>query len=218
MITLGFASALAACANEQGSTVRSQLTGAFQLYGLPERMLMDNGAPWGSSGRSQHTRFTAWLIRLGVTVSHGRPYHPQTQGKEERFHRTLKLEVIGRRAVWHDNPEIQAAFDGWRPEYNFERPHESLGLEPPASRYRPSCRAFPSELPLIEYDADFEVRRVRENGRIKLKGRYFFLGKAFAKEPVGLRQAGEGVWDVYYCHQRLVRIDLTQRQHGSDEV
>jgi transposase InsO family protein len=213
-----FCICLAACANEQGSTVRSQLTGAFQLYGLPERMLMDNGAPWGSSGRSQHTRFTAWLIRLGVTVSHGRPHHPQTQGKEERFHRTLKLEVIGRRAVWHDNPEIQAAFDGWRPEYNFERPHESLGLEPPASRYRPSCRAFPSELPLIEYDADFEVRRVRENGRIKLKGRYFFLGKAFAKEPVGLRQVGEGVWDVYYCHQRLVRIDLTQRQHGSDEV
>jgi transposase InsO family protein len=213
-----FCICLAACGNEQGSTVRNRLTAAFQMYGLPERMLMDNGAPWGSSGQSQYTGFTAWLIRLGVTVSHGRPHHPQTQGKDERFHRTLKLEVISRRAVWQDNPEVQIAFDGWRPEYNFERPHEALGLEPPASRYRPSSRPFPSALPPIEYDADFEVRRVRQNGRVKLKGRYFFLGKAFSGDPVGLRQVGESVWDVYYCHQRLARIDLIQRQDTSENV
>ena len=169
---------------------------------------MDNGSPWGSSGQSQHTRFTAWLIRLGVTVSHGRPNHPQTQGKEERFHRTLKLEVIGRRPVWRDNPEVQTAFDSWRPEYNFSRPHEAIGLETPASRYQPSPRPFPAQLPPIEYDTDLEVRRVRGNGRIKLKGQHFFLGKAFAGDPVGLKQVGERVWDVFYCHQRLARIDL----------
>lgn len=208
-----FCICLAACTNERGSTVRSQLTAAFQVYGLPERMLMDNGAPWGSSLQSQHTRFTAWLIRLGVTVSHGRPNHPQTQGKEERFHRTLKLEVISRRPVWRDTSEMQTAFDAWRQEYNFERPHESVALEAPASRYGPSSRSFPSVLPPIEYDTDFEVRRVRGNGRIKLKGRYFYLGKAFAGDPVGLRQVGESVWDVYSCHQRLVRIDLVAREN-----
>lgn len=203
-----FCICLAACGNERGSTVRSHLTAAFQVYGLPEQMLMDNGAPWGSSLQSQHTRFTAWLIRLGVTVSHGRPNHPQTQGKEERFHRTLKLEVISRRPVWRDTREMQAAFDVWRQEYNFERPHEALALEAPSSRYGPGSRSFPSVLPPIEYDTDFQVRRVRGNGRVKLKGRYFYLGKAFAGDPVGLRQVGESVWDVYYCHQRLVRIDL----------
>ena len=201
---------LAACANEQGSTVRNQLLAAFQLYGLPERMLMDNGAPWGSSGQSQHTRFTAWLIRLGVTVSHGRPNHPQTQGKEERFHRTLKLEVLGRRPVWHDHAEMQTAFDTWRSEYNHERPHEALGLAAPASRYNPSPRQLPSTLPPVEYDADLEARRVKGNGSIKFKGRYFFVGKAFAGDPVGIKQVGESAWDLYYCHQRLGRINASQ--------
>ena len=205
-----FCICLAACPDEQGTTVRKHLTVAFQRYGLPERMLMDNGGPWGSSGQGVHTRFTAWLIRLGITVSHGRPHHPQTQGKDERFHRTLKLEVISRRPVWQSNPELQTAFDSWRPEYNLERPHEALGYEVPGSRYAPSPRGLPSFLPAVEYDLDFEVRRVQENGRIKLKSRRFYVGRAFTGEPVGLLQVGEAVWDAYYCHQRIARFDLTQ--------
>jgi transposase InsO family protein len=133
-----FCLALAACPDEQGITVQQQLVSVFQCYGLPERMLVDNGPPWGSSGQGSHTRFSAWLIRLGVTVSHGRPFHPQSQGKDERFHRTLKLEVVSQRPVWHSLPDVQAAFDGWRPHYNFERPHEALGFEVPASRYAPA--------------------------------------------------------------------------------
>jgi len=143
-------------------------------------------------------------------VAHGRPHHPQTQGKEERFHRTLKLEVISQRPVWHDLTEMQRAFDDWRYEYNFERPHEALSFESPASRYAPSLRPLPTVLPPIEYDTEFEVRRVKENGRIKFQGRELPLSKAFSGDPVGLRQVGEGVWDVYYCHQRVARIDLTQ--------
>jgi transposase InsO family protein len=205
-----FSICLAACPDEQGQTVRSHLTAAFERYGLPARMLMDNGAPWGASGQSYHTRFTAWLIRLGITVVHGRPHHPQTQGKEERFHRTLKLEVIGRRPVWHELGELQLAFDNWRSEYNLIRPHEALGLEPPASRYAPSPRLFPAVLPPIEYDSDLQVRRVKENGRIKFQGRELPLSKAFSKEPVGLREVADGKWEVYYCHQRVATIDLTE--------
>ena len=145
-----------------------------------------------------------------MTVAHGRPHHPQTQGKEERFHRTLKLEVISRRPVWHSLGEMQQAFDAWRYEYNFERPHEALGLESPASRYAPSLRSLPATLLPVEYDAEFEVRRVQENGRIKFQGLHLFVGKGFSGEPVGLRQVADGVWNVYYCHQRIVRIDLTQ--------
>ena len=213
-----FCLGLCACPDEQGVTVKSQLIPVFERYGLPERMLMDNGGPWGSSSQGVHTRFTAWLIRLGITVSHGRPLHPQTQGKDERFHRTLKLEVVGRRPVWRDLPAVQAAFDGWRPQYNFERPHEALGFEVPGSRYAPSLRAYPASLPAIDYDADFEVRLVHESGRVKLKKRRYFVGRAFAGEPVGLLQVGETMWDVYYCHQRIARIDLTQPPAGSEDV
>jgi transposase InsO family protein len=204
-----FCLGLVACPDEQGITVNSRLVPIFECYGLPERMLMDNGGPWGSSGQGLHTRLSAGLIRLGITVSHGRPLHPQTQGKDERFHRTLKLEVISQRPVWHDNAEVQSAFDRWRPEYNFERPHEALGFEVPASRYAPSLRPYPGALPAVEYDSDFAVRRVQQNGRVKLKGRRFFVGKAFAGEPAGLLQVEDGVWDVYYCHQWISRIDLT---------
>jgi transposase InsO family protein len=213
-----FCLGLAACADEQGVTVKSQLIPIFERYGLPERMLVDNGGPWGSSGQGQHTRFSAWLIRLGVTVSHGRPLHPQTQGKDERFHRTLKLEVVSQRPVWSKLLDIQAAFDSWRPRYNFERPHEALGFQVPGSRYVPSARAYPSRLPAIEYDTDLEVRLVHESGKVKLKKRRYFIGRAFAGEPVGLLQTGESVWDVYYCHQRIAQIDLTQPPAGTGDV
>jgi len=213
-----FCICLAACRDEQGKTVQEHLDTAFQRYGLPERMLMDNGGPWGSSGQGLHTRFSARLIRLGITVSHGRPLHPQTQGKDERFHRTLKLEVISQRPAWHDLQEAQLAFDAWRPQYNFERPHEALGFEVPGSRYAPSPRTYLAALPAVDYDADFEVRRVQQNGRVKLKSRRFFVGKAFAGEPVGLLQADEAVWDVYYCHQRIASIDLSQPPSNEEQV
>ena len=81
-----FALCLQACRNEQGETVQQQLTVTFRRYGLPEAMLMDNGSPWGSDPDHPYTPLTVWLLRLGVGVGHGRPWHPQTQGKQERFH------------------------------------------------------------------------------------------------------------------------------------
>jgi len=200
---------LAACANEQAETVRDRLTNVMQRYGLPERLLMDNGAPWGSDAVHQHTRLTAWLIRLGVTVLHGRPYHPQTQGKEERFHRTLGLEVLARRPSWQSLADVQRAFDAWRGVYNLRRPHEALDHATPASRYQPSSRPFPADLAPIEYAPGDQVRRVQDKGRISFRGREFRVSRGFIGEPVGLRPLGDGTWDVYYCHQQIGQVDLT---------
>ena len=85
---------LRACDNERTETVEAELIVMFRRCGLPRRMLMDNGSPWGDAGDQPWTRLTAWLVRLGISISHGRPYHPQTQGKDERFHRTLAAEVL----------------------------------------------------------------------------------------------------------------------------
>ena len=89
-----FSLGLRACGNQQGVTVQAQLTDVFRRYGLPCRILCDNGSPWGCDSRHRYTNFSAWLLRLGIAVSHGRPYHPQTQGKDERFHRTLNVELL----------------------------------------------------------------------------------------------------------------------------
>ena len=65
-------------------------------------------------------------MRHGIRVGHSRPYHPQTQGKLERFHRSLKAEVL--QGKWFaDSGELQRAFDHWRTVYNLERPHAGAG-------------------------------------------------------------------------------------------
>ena len=71
-----------------------RLSAIFRRYGLPLAMLADNGSPWGSTGGERWTGLEVWLMRLGVTLAHGAPYHPQTRGKDERFHRTLRAEVL----------------------------------------------------------------------------------------------------------------------------
>jgi len=206
-----FALAIRACANQQSTTVARQLRAIFRCYGLPQAMLMDNGSPWSGGPGYPFTRLTVWLIRLGITVAHGRPYHPQTQGKDERFHRTLKAEAIGSR-VWRDLGSAQREFDRWRKVYNFERPHQALKLEVPATRYRASARSFPETLPAIEYGSDDQVRKVQRNGELYFRGRSVQVGKAFAGLPVALRPtAVDGRFAVFCCHQSIALIDLHRR-------
>ncbi len=82
-----------ACNNETRVTVQSALAEVFRTYGLPKAILCDNGPPWGDEvGR--FTRLTVWLIRMGIQVPYARSFHPQTRGKIERFHRSLKAEVV----------------------------------------------------------------------------------------------------------------------------
>jgi transposase InsO family protein len=199
---------LDACANQQGDTVQTKLTEAFRRYGLPERMTMDNGSPWGSDAEHPYTPLTVWLIRLGIGVSHSRPYHPQTQGKDERFHRTLDVEVL-KGSVFHDLDQCQRRFDEWRAVYNLERPHEAIGMTVPASRYRPSDRSFPETLPMIEYGPGDIIRKVQAKGEIHYRGLVFKVGKAFRGHPIALRPTSEdGKMQVYFCQQCIAQIDL----------
>jgi transposase InsO family protein len=205
-----FALELSACADEGHQTVQNALTTVFRRYGLPWRMTMDNGHPWGVyiEGRCRWTRLTVWLLRLSVRVSHSRPFHPQTQGKDERFHRTLKVELL-RDHAWRDLRECQKRFEHWRHQYNCERPHESLQMQVPATRYRISVRPFPEHLPAPEYPADSIVRRVQKNGLIYWHHKGYFVGEAFQGLDVALRPTTtDGFYEVYFCNQQVAKLDL----------
>ena len=210
--TRAYSLLLSACGDELIGTVRTRLTGAFRRYGLPRRMLMDNASVWRGGGDEPYSQFAVWLLRLGVRVSHGRPLHPQTQGKEERFHRTLQAEVLQR--PFDTFKACQRSFDDWREVYNLERPHESLGMAVPMSRYRESPRSYPETLPPIEYLASDHVRKVTTEGLINFRGHPILVGKAFRGLFVALRATlADGVWDVYFSHCQLGQLHLVG-QHG----
>jgi transposase InsO family protein len=209
-----FALALRACGDETTETVQGHLQDAFRTYGVPERMLMDNGSPWGDAEGQPYTRLTVWLLRVGIGVTHCRAGHPQTQGKDERFHRTLNVEVLRGRS-FADVANCQGAFDPWRDVYNLERPHEALGLAVPASRYRVSGREYPESLPPVEYGSDVQVRRTSGKGMASFLGRRVHVGRAFAGEPVGFRPTAEdGVWEVRYGHHRIGRWNVAATARG----
>lgn len=213
-----YALGVEACADEQDATVRARLVPLFSRYGLPFEMLMDNGAPWGDAGDQPFTALTVWLMRLGIRVIHGRPYHPQTQGKDERFHRSLKAEVLHGNS-FGDLAACQCAFDTWRHIYNHERPHEALGLEPPGTRYRVSPRAFPEKLPPIEYSPGDAVRKVSSDGCVSFKGQSWRIGKAFRGQHVAVRPArDDGVFTVHYCAQAIATLDLRTSAHAGGFV
>lgn len=210
-----YALCVAACRNQDEQEVRQRLIEVFRLYGLPQRILSDNGPPWGN-GWSRYTRLGAWLIRLSIGISHGRPYHPQTQGKDERFNRTLGQEAIAGRE-FRDGLHCQGVFDRFRHCYNHERPHEALDLAIPASRYQPSRRDYPEALPPIEYDVLDITRKVGPAGYIAYHGRRYQVGRAFTGHAVALRPTDRGgIVRVFFCHQAVATLDLNQgkcRQH-----
>jgi len=152
----------------------------------------------------------AWMIRLGIEVSHGRPRHPQTQGKDERLHRTLKAELLNEQQL-EDLQDSQSHFDLWRDMYNQERPHEALGMAVPSTRYQPSPTPFPESLPPIDYPLSDTIRQVDITGRISFRNRLFSVGKAFADQPVALRPIEiDGIFDVYFCQQKIDQISFRE--------
>lgn len=202
--------AITVCRKTDTLTVKNQLQSVFEKYGLPARINSDNGAPWGSPSAPGHlSGLDIWFIRLGLRTSHSTPYHPQTNGKLERFHRSLKAEVLNGRTF--DNlTQAQAALDCWRTVYNHQRPHEGIAMETPSQRYRMSSRPMPSALTPIEYGEADQVLIVGWNGFTVFKGHKLRLSSALHRLPVAFRADPEqdGCFDVFLSHHRFMRLDL----------
>jgi transposase InsO family protein len=193
--------------------VQAALTEAFERYGLPKRINADNGPPWGASARITDrrplTQLGVWLIRLGVQLSHSRPMHPQTNGKDERFHRTLKAEVIACKNLI-DMVHTQHEFDVWRQIYNHRRPHEALQMQTPSQRYQVSQRIYNPSLAPIEYQNGDLVRKVGQEGWLSFKGKNIRVSKALNGFSVALRasQRDEQAWDIYFSWAKIGQINL----------
>ena len=174
----------------------------FGEFGLPESMLSDNDAVF--HGRCGPSQLEVRLMRLGIHVLHGRPYHPQTQGKVERLNGTLQREVL-QHGRFVSSAELQSGYDAFRQRYNFERPHEALSLAVPASRYEPSSRRRPPRLPAMEYPSGVVLRRVQKNGWMSWRGDTLAVGEGLCGEQVEVREAEQGL-EIYYGPFRLMGL------------
>ena len=201
-----------ACKNEQKASVQEELISVFRKYGLPERMTMDNGTPWGLSSKERgYTSLEVWLILLGIRVSHSRPMHPQTQGKDERFHRTLKKELLDR-SQFRGFEEAQKAFDQWREVYNYERPHESCKMYPPATKYQRSKRSYPEKMPALEYDERGVIKKLSNKGVLHFNGTGYYISDSMKGLYVNLVESEKsGVLKVYLNHQKVREIDTVNK-------
>jgi transposase InsO family protein len=205
---------LRACQDQKTETVQNELINVFRKYGMPYMILTDNGSPWGAAGETNTdgtkciTKLEKWLIQLNIKLIHGRPFHPQTQGKEERFHRTLKEELLNREQ-FRDYDHCQIRFDLWREKYNCIRPHEAIDLKTPAEIYVPSLLSYPEKLKVYEYDLSDIKRKVQCTGGIYYKKKHIYVGKAFVGDYVALRESQKNnMYEVYYCNQLLRTVSL----------
>ena len=207
--------ALRACANEQGNTVQDRLTHVpFRRYGLPQAMLMDNGSPWGSDSAHPFTPLTVWLMQLGISVHHSRPYHPQTLGKLERFHRSLKSELHLQAAPSPTSPTANVPSTPGVTSTTWSAHTMPWTSTPRSADTRPVVDLSPSPYPspAIDYAPDDHVRSVDVSGRISFQGRPLRVGKAFTHKRVALRPTQtDGVWDVYFSVQWIKTLDLNEQ-------
>lgn len=174
---------------------------SFREYGLPEAIRTDNGTPFASVGLGGLSRLSVWFIKLGIVPERIDLGHPEQNGRHERMHRTLKEYTANPPKV--NMREQQESFEDFKYEYNFERPHEALDQETPASIYYPSARECPNKIPPVEYDDDVEVRRVFSGGEVKWRGKYIYISRALAGESIAFKQIDCKKWEISFSFQFL---------------
>jgi transposase InsO family protein len=176
--------------------VKPEFRKVFRRYGLPEVIRVDNGSPFGSRGVLGLSMLSAWWVQLGIDVEFIEPGHPEQNSVHERMHRTLKDETA--RPPSSTPQGQQRRFNRWRREFNHERPHEALGMERPAQRYRRSSRRFTERPTPPRYPPYYEVRKVQTHGSIKWKGKFYYIGSALYGMALGLTDVAEGENAVYF--------------------
>lgn len=189
---------------------KSVFKAAFQEYGLPDAIRTDNGTPFAGRSAGGLSRLMVWWIQLGIVPERIKKANPQQNGRHERMHRTLKEEALD--PIAYSIKEQQKSFDWFCFDYNNYRPHEALDQTIPSSCYRKSTRLYLEKPTIPDYDLDYKVRKVRHSGEIKFKNKMYGLTTLLTGQPVGLKQATEDTWNVYYSFYRVATIDLRKNK------
>lgn len=183
---------------------------AFREYGLPKGIRSDNGVPF-ASGNSLWglTKLSVWWIRLGIKIERIRPGQPQENGRHERIHRTLKLEATKPPAG--NILQQQEKFYNFIEEYNYERPHQALSMKTPGEVYKKSEIEYKG-LPDITYPGFDKTLLISNCGRICIGKRKIHISKAFANQPVGLKEVDSNIWSVNFMNYELGYFDEFSRK------
>jgi hypothetical protein len=180
----------------------------FRVFGLPEAILTDNGA-YFAGFKSGYTQFEKMLMDQDILPIHGRVYHPQTQGKIERFHRSLEDEVLRfHRPV--DFSDAMSLLAQWKAVYNCERPHQALGDRCPAQVYTSSQREYQENVPPYEYSSQYHLHKVNNWGFLRFAHYQIYLSETFRNTHVQLIPSeAEDAALVCYRNFIIAKIDLT---------
>jgi putative transposase len=194
---------LRAMDNAQSETVRQSFERLFERAGLPQAIRSDNGAPFASvHGLLGLSRLSAWWVALGIDLERGRPGHPQDNAAHERMHKDIsrEIEALGQ--------TDQEAMDVWRQSFNYERPHEALGMRCPGELYIASERKYAGTPDDLDYP-EMCTRRVCAKGSIQVDGQRLFLSTSLAGWSVGLKPIAENLMEVWFGRLLLGQIDLS---------
>jgi len=180
----------------------------FYQYGLPEVIRTDNGSPFAGIGIGGLSQLSVWWLKLGIIPERIDAGCPEQNGRHERMHRTLKEATA--KPPKKNLLQQQQRFDEFIHEYNHERSHESLGNKRPGDIYCSSARMFPNRIPEVYYPDHFEVRQVRSNGEIKLKGKKYYLTDLLYGEPIGIEMIEDEQAIIHFAKLKLGIVDLKE--------
>lgn len=181
-------------ANQEDQAVRAVMERLFAAHGLPKVIRVDNGSPFGGNGALGLSRLSVWWLRLGIRVEFTRRARPGDNAAHEQFNGCYQREVVAEGGP--QRRSMQGRSTRWLAHYK-ERPHEALAGRTPIQLYCRSPKAYPKELPPLVYPQAWEVRRVRNHGHIKWRGRLRFIGRAFVGQTIGLKPLSATVQAAY---------------------
>ena len=202
------------CKPQFGETfqeIKPVMIGLFEKFGMPFSLLCDNGNPWGTAQSTGFTQFEIWLMDLGILTIHGRPLHPQTQGKEERFNGSFTKELLKHTEIV-DMDDAESKFSAYRDFYNNKRPHHSLGLDTPAQYYEKSAKAYDPLIKAWEYPEGCQLHKVKSSGYITVGGQGYFLSEALGEKEIAVRPSKKtDCINLYYRQFIIGQIDTRRR-------